>query len=179
METAIFVLKLFYYLIITDLITGVLHFWADRYGNENVPFFGKRFIKFNNDHHENPRQILEKNYFELTYQSWIIAAIIIGILKMTFGFFSIEFTLALAYGAHANLFHQWSHRTRKENGKLITLLQDKRILQSRKHHGWHHGAPYDVNYCILTDHLNPVLHRIRFWETIIAFFGFFGIHPIE
>jgi len=68
--------------------------------------------------------------------------------------------------ANANQMHKWTHRTRKENGPVITFLQDILILQTAKHHLIHHKDPKNSHYCTMTNCLNPVLDFIHFWGAI-------------
>ena len=65
---------------------------------------------------------------------------------------------------NANEFHKWEHRTRKENGHVISFLQDIHLLQTSKHHALHHTDPKNSHYCTITNVLNPVLDRIHFWD---------------
>ena len=83
----------------------------------------------------------------------------------------------LIYGLMANEIHAISHRTMKENGKFISFLQKLGLLQSRRMHGYHHSAPYDVNYCVLTNYLNPILNKIGFWHFLEWAVGLFGVKP--
>jgi ubiquitin-conjugating enzyme E2 variant len=70
----------------------------------------------------------------------------------------------LSYLSQVNEVHAIAHRRNDENNKFVHFLQKIGLLQSNLHHGWHHKAPYDCNYCILTMYLNPFLNRIRFWQ---------------
>ena len=54
--------------------------------------------------------------------------------------------------------------SRKENGRIISFLQDIRILQTGKHHARHHTDPKNSHYCTITNILNPVLDGVRFWD---------------
>ena len=38
-------------------VTGVVHFWMDRYGREDMPIVGKAVIEINTWHQENPRKM--------------------------------------------------------------------------------------------------------------------------
>ena len=57
-------------------------------------------------------------------------------------------------------------RAQKRYGewKADRFLQKTGILQGKQSHDWHHTAPYDANFCVMTEFLNPVLNRVRFWE---------------
>ncbi len=68
--------------------------------------------------------------------------------------------------ANANEYHKSEHRTRKENGWLISFLQDIKILQTAKHHARHHTDPKNSHYCTMTNILNPVLDGTNFWNSV-------------
>ena len=66
---------------------------------------------------------------------------------------------------------KWVHQTPSENGKIITFLQNIYLIQSASHHSSHHKSPFDMQYCILTNWVNPVLGYIGFWKGVIGFFN--------
>lgn len=74
--------------------------------------------------------------------------------------------LFAAISANANQVHKWSHQTQKENGRLITFLQNIRVLQTPQHHAVHHTNPKNVRYCPITNLVNPILDRLRFWDGV-------------
>jgi ubiquitin-conjugating enzyme E2 variant len=74
-----------------------------------------------------------------------------------------EVWLFALLSANANEIHKWEHRTRAENGRLISFLQKIRVLQTARHHARHHTDPKNSHYCTLTNALNPVLDGLRFW----------------
>ena len=77
--------------------------------------------------------------------------------------------LFAALTANMDPFHKVGHGTRKENGPVVSLLQGIRLLQTVRQHSRHHTDPKDSAYCVVTDVINPVLDRIRFWATLESF----------
>jgi hypothetical protein len=72
------------------------------------------------------------------------------------------------------------HRSRNENGRLISALQDWGFLQNRAHHGRHHGGRRDTHYATLTPWLNPILDGLRFWRGLEAIItAVTGLRPRE
>jgi plasmanylethanolamine desaturase len=170
-------LQIFLLMLIADFTTGLVHFWMDQYGREDMPFVGKHVIEINILHHSKPRNMVKKNYFQLTYTSWLLG-LIVGAVALGVGGFTWQVLFVIVYAGNANQIHKWAHQTADENGPLVTFLQRLHLIQSRHHHRHHHNAPYDRNYCILTDWLNPVLHSLRFWEGVVWFFRKFGFQPV-
>jgi ubiquitin-conjugating enzyme E2 variant len=104
--------------------------------------------------------------FNWWYTSWnllVIAAILV-LAALSLGHLNWEVWLFAIIAANANEFHKWAHRSRKENGRVISFLQDIKILQTAKHHALHHTDPKNSHYCTTTNLLNPILDTIRFWD---------------
>lgn len=170
------VLQLLLCILLTDLLTGTIHWWEDAYGNPDWKFLGAKVVKPNIEHHRRPRSFLKHGFFKRIRLSLAIA-VLLGTISWLLGCLVWQVAFCLLYGAMANEIHAMAHRSKKENGKLVTFLQWTGILQSRRMHGYHHSAPFDVNYCVLTNYLNPILNRIRFWEGLEWLIGRFGISP--
>ena len=150
---------------ITDFLSGLLHWLEDAYGNEDWPITGKLITRPNILHHYDPR------YF--TRYSWLYSArvlLLIGTVILTVaywgGFLNLMTVLVVLIGVNANEIHKWAHRTKRENGPIITYCQRIGLLQSPVQHGKHHRGTKDTYYCVITDYLNPVLERVHFWPTL-------------
>ena len=170
------VLQLLLCILLTDLLTGAVHWWEDAYGNPDWKILGERVVKPNIEHHKNPRAFLKHGAFERIRLSLAIA-IGLGFVCWLLGIMVWQVAFCLLYGAMANEIHAAAHRTKRENGKFVTFLQRIGLMQSRRMHGYHHSAPFDVNYCVLTNYLNPILNRIRFWSVLEQIVALFGIEP--
>lgn len=178
MDIALIIIKAIGIILLTDFITGIMHFWMDQYGREDMPFVGKHVVEINIVHHLDPRHMTLLGYWKLTYSSWMFGVILLLLEWLILGGVGWGGVLLVVYGSQANLFHKWAHQTPMENGKMISAFQKLRLIQSPKHHAVHHKAPYDMQFCILTDWLNPFLEKIGFWNGVIHFFRFFGIQPV-
>jgi plasmanylethanolamine desaturase len=174
---SIFALKIIGLTLFADFLTGVVHFWMDQYGREEMPFVGKHVIEINILHHSNPRNMIKKSYWQLTWTSWLLGGLIL-IPLYWFGYGSWEGIFVVAMSANANIIHKWTHQTTKENMTWVNWLQKLKVIQSRKHHAGHHIAPFDRHFCILTNLLNPILTRLKFWESIVWVFKKMGIPPV-
>lgn len=158
-------LKVVGIVLLIDFISGFFHWLEDAYGNEDWPIIGEQITKPNILHHHDPR------YF--TRYSWLYSArvllpmgAIVLLAAYQFNFLNWMTILFVIIGVNANEIHKWAHRSKKENGKVITALQRTGILQSPKQHMFHHVGTKDTHYCVITDYLNPVLEIIHLWEGI-------------
>ena len=148
-----------------DLLTGIVHWWEDTYGNPNWKLLGESVIIPNLQHHKMPRAFIKGTYWSRINTSLGLGVILI-VLCWVCSILNFYTVFAILLAAHGNEFHRFAHQTIKENGKVITALQRLGILQSRRHHGLHHQSPYVHNYCVVTNYLNPVLELICFWTIL-------------
>jgi hypothetical protein len=157
------VLPAFLVLLLVDLAAGFTHWAEDAYIREDTPFIGKSVGVPNVIHHHLPRQMIHNSWLD---SAWILmlicAALVLGAWAL--GCLTWHVWLFAALGTNANEVHKWAHRTRRENGPVIAFLQDIRLLQTPRHHAIHHTNPKNTYYCPVTNVLNPVLEKLRFWE---------------
>jgi hypothetical protein len=146
-----------------EFVAGLVHWFEDAYVREDTPLIGRIIGRPNTVHHHYPRYMTRHNWWQSSWDLVLPAAILVAV-AWCFGFLTWQVWLFATLAANANEFHKWAHRTRKENGRLISFLQDIRLLQTAKHHSRHHTDPKNSHYCTMTNFLNPVLDTLRFWD---------------
>jgi ubiquitin-conjugating enzyme E2 variant len=150
--------------IAADFLSGLVHWWEDRYGDPSWPWIGTHVIAPNILHHTDQMAFTIGGYWERNWTSVVPAAIAAGAAYVVGWHF---LALVLAFLSQANEVHAWAHQ---RCIRPIRGLQMLGILQSPEQHAAHHRRPFDRNYCVMTDWLNPVLSRAGFWpaaETLI------------
>ncbi len=172
----ILLIELFALILLADFITGGIHWWEDTYGNPDWKYMGKLIVIPNIEHHQYPRKFLGSSMWERVKLS-VFFVILLLIIFIIMNAVSWQLIVLFTYGSLANECHAVSHRTDKENGFVVRMIQKTGLIQSRKMHGLHHTAPYSTNYCIQTNYLNPILNTIRFWATLETIIAWFGIKP--
>lgn len=154
---------------LADFVAGIIHWLEDAYFTEDTPVIGPLFIRPNIVHHHLPRYFTRLTWWQSSRDLVLVGALVL-LVAWPLGWLSWQLWFFVILSANANQVHKWSHRTRAENGRLISLLQDWRILQTPRHHGLHHTDPKNTYYCPITNYVNPLLERISFWprlETLI------------
>ncbi|MEI9959889.1 MAG: fatty acid desaturase CarF family protein [Limisphaerales bacterium] len=148
-----------------EFVAGLVHWFEDAYIRDHTPIVGKLIGRPNTVHHHYPRYMTRHNWWQT---SWILLlpATALIIIAWCLGMLNWQIWLFAILAANANEFHKWEHRTRKENGRIISFLQDIKLLQSVKHHALHHTDPKNSHYCTITNVLNPALDYIRFWDRL-------------
>jgi ubiquitin-conjugating enzyme E2 variant len=148
-----------------ELIAGMVHWFEDAYVREDTPLIGRLLGRPNVIHHHYPRYMTRNSWWQSSYDLVIVAACFL----MAFGFGGLltwQVWLFAILSANANQMHKWTHRTREENGPVISWLQDMHVLQTPRHHLIHHKDPKNSHYCTMTNWLNPVLDAIHFWTAL-------------
>lgn len=157
--------KILFCVFLTDFLSGLLHWLEDAYGNEDWPITGRLITRPNILHHYDPRYFTRYSWL---YSARVLLVIGAGILAVAYwgGFLHWMTMLVVAIGVNANEIHKWAHRTKAENGPVITYCQRLGILQSPAQHRNHHRGTKDTYYCVVTDYLNPLLEALHFWPTL-------------
>lgn len=147
-----------------DFISGVVHWWEDRYARlDDGPL--QQIAIDNLRHHARPREFLAKGYWASSWDLWLLGGAAAGAAALL-GVLSWHVVLFAVLVANANQVHKWAHRTREENGALVGTLQRLHLLQTARHHGRHHQGCRDSHYCVLTNFLNPLLEEVQFWRRL-------------
>jgi plasmanylethanolamine desaturase len=164
MKTALlFLLKFVLTVLAADFVAGMIHWLEDAYVREDTPLVGKYVARPNIVHHHYPRYMTRHSWWQTSFDLIIVSALLV-VAAWFAGLLTWEVWVFAIVSANANEFHKWEHRTRKENGPIISFLQDIRLLQTAKHHARHHTDPKNSHYCTVTNFLNPVLDGAGFWD---------------
>jgi ubiquitin-conjugating enzyme E2 variant len=165
MVTVSFLLQLTALVLAADFVSGFFHWLEDAYGHPDTPLLGPLIVRPNIVHHHQPRRFLRHGWWHSSWDLLCIALLVV-LGAYWLGCLTWHVWVFAVLTANVNQFHKWAHRTRAENGPLISLLHDLRLLQTARHHARHHTDPKNVAYCVLTNALNPCLDRLRFWDTL-------------
>ena len=148
-----------------EFAAGFVHWIEDAYIRDETPVVGRLIGRPNTVHHHYPRFMTRHTWWQSSWDLVLLSALLI-LGAWLCGCLTWQVWLFAALSANANEFHKWEHRTRKENGPIISFLQDIRLLQSAKHHALHHTDPKNSHYCTITNLLNPVLDGVNFWDRL-------------
>ncbi len=145
-----------------DLVTGIVHWLEDVFVDESMPFLGRHVARDNIVHHHFPRHFTRLTWWQ---SSWLLCGLSAAILFAAWGIGCLTWQVWLFAGlsANANQIHKWAHQGRRENGPVVAFLQRIRLLQTPRHHARHHINRKDSHYCSMSNMLNPLLDRIKFW----------------
>jgi plasmanylethanolamine desaturase len=160
----IVVLKAMGVLLLADAVTGLIHWMEDSFWSVDTPVLGKWLVAPNLDHHQNGQAFLKKSWWESSWDLLLIGFILL-IIAACQHCLTWEVALFALIIINANQIHKWAHVTRdKDKPRIIRMLQKAYILQRTSHHGQHHRKPNQTHYCTVTNFLNPLLDKCRFWR---------------
>jgi hypothetical protein len=146
-----------------EFVGGTVHWLEDAYVREDTPLIGKVVARPNIVHHHYPRFMTRNTWLQSSWDLCLVSALVL-IVAWACGVLTWPVWLFAILTANANELHKWEHRTKAENGRVISFLQKIRVLQTARHHARHHTDPKNSHYCTMTNVLNPILDGVRFWD---------------
>ena len=157
----------------SDFVTGLVHWFADTFFDEDTPVLGPALIYAFRDHHVDPRGMERRGFFEVSGNNALACCLPLAALlawgeplgAMGFALQVFVFWSALAMFA-TNQFHKWAHSRRVPPG--VRWLQQKGWLLSAKAHAVHHAPDHSRAYCVTVGWLNPWLDRVHFFARLEA-----------
>ena len=163
---------LIFSLILADLVSGLVHWAADTWGNVQWPVLGASLIRSFREHHLDQTLITQHDWSETNGDNCLIILPVLAILLClpihtpvglriaTLGVSFCSFVIL------TNQIHQWAHRQTCDLPSWVLWLQKKGVILSVKSHAQHHQYPYTQSYCITSGWSNSLLDRTGFFRAL-------------
>lgn len=157
-------------LLITDLISGLVHWAFDTWGSLDTPLIGTNFIRSFREHHLDPAAMTRHDFIEVSSDSCILPLPLLAILALinphpTTIFFKLVLSTTITtcfFVTFINQCHKWAHL--RNNHPILRWMQQNRLILNPQEHNVHHTRPYDDYYCTFNGWMNPPLSAINFWR---------------
>lgn len=160
-----------------DFASGLVHWFADTFFEEDTRWIGPLLIQPFREHHRDPQAMTQHSFLELTGNSCLVLLPVVGAaLALPLSSVSQAAVMTFALGLFAtNLFHKWAHEP--VPGAFIRRLQNCWLILPPAHHSHHHSDGYGAAYCVTTGWTNPLaeacgafamLHRLLIWLRVPA-----------
>ena len=131
-----------------DLLSGLVHWALDRFGDEQTPFIGPILIRPFREHHEDATAMTRHDFVETNGASALGASALL--------LFDNEVLFFTALGVlAANQCHKWAHQ--RSVPVLVRVAQRLRLILPPEAHRRHHAAPHDRHYCTASGWMNRPL----------------------
>lgn len=156
-----------------DLVSGFVHWWADRVADEASPWLGRHFVQPFRDHHEAPVSIAGHGFVETNGNTCIAALPALCACALLLpaaphgriALFAVAFVPALAcWVCLTNQIHKWAHAPRVP--RAVRWAQRAGWILAPLHHAAHHVPPFDRRFCITTGWCDGVLDRVGLFAAL-------------
>jgi len=156
-----------------DLVSGIVHWGFDTWGELDTPFVGKLAIRAFREHHADPTAMLHHDFVETNGHNfmlalalttgglWLVPATDASAFSSFLGTFLVCMAICVAFTSQI---HKWAHMPRPP--RIVMYLQRARLLLSPAHHQHHHDAPHRQNYCITAGWLDGLFRVTRAFERV-------------
>ena len=158
--------------ICVDFASGILHWFADTWFQETMPFLGRRLLRPFRVHHVNPDDFLRRNFIDtngdvaMVCDLAMLAMLAIPLDSQDGLWWYVMLLAASVAGLPTNQVHQWAHS--RQPPPFVGWLQRRGIILSRVDHQRHHMPPYNYFYCIAVGWLNRPLSAIQLFRRLEA-----------
>jgi hypothetical protein len=151
---------------IADLGSGLVHWAADTWGDDDLPVIGRRLLKPFRLHHVDPDDFLRRSFIDANGDVAFITMPLLAVLLMVpldgVAPVAVAGLGLCSVGMWTNQIHQWAHMTSPP--APVRVLQDYGVLLGRAGHAAHHAGAFDRHYCITTGWWNRPLEAVGFFR---------------
>ncbi len=160
---------------LADLASGVVHWGADTWGDDDLPVIGRRLLKPFRLHHIDPDDFLRRSFIDANGDVAFLALpalaalLVLPIDRPWAPMVLIAGFGWCAVGMWTNQIHQWAHMP--DPPAAVCRLQRCGLLLGHDAHAAHHAGAFDRHYCITTGWWNRPLEALGFFrrlETLIV-----------
>lgn len=137
-----------------DVASGAVHWFCDRFLEEDTPVIGPLVIVPFREHHRDPAAMTGHGFLELSGNSGLAAVPVLalgGAWPLPVGGDAALAVFGLAVLA-TNLAHGWAHADRPP--RLVRRLQACRVLLRAADHAAHHRPGHRGAYCVMNGWAN-------------------------
>jgi len=154
--------------LVTDMGTAMVHVVIDNLDCEKIPEslpWLRRLVEDFQNHHENPRDIVKREFANHTADAQVITTpMLIGLAIAAIT--RPHLAPLIAVSANAAVlspeFHKRSHMRPDESAPIWQLLKDIGLAVSTKRHAKHHTQGHKSHYALLNGFTNVFLDGVKF-----------------
>ena len=156
-----------------DLVSGSIHWLADRYFDPRTPILGPALIAPFRAHHVDPLAMTRHDFFEISGNNSLatlplaLTLLVLPVRESFWMLYLIATVSSLGIAVIAtNQFHCWAHL--ESPPRFARQLQQWGLILSPERHARHHSQAHDSAYCVTSGWLNPFLDRHRAFARLEA-----------
>jgi ubiquitin-conjugating enzyme E2 variant len=147
-------------LIVTDLISGLLHVVLDNPRSLALaPIRG--LAEGFQRHHDSPARIYEMPLYQHLYVMHLpLTLLFVATLPFNNAGMHVVFLSMVAALHLMQMAHLWAHLPPERVPGFVRFLQRTKVLLDKPQHDLHHRAPFDKDFCIMTGICNRPLNAV-------------------
>ncbi|NVO05735.1 MAG: hypothetical protein HXX19_07260 [Rhodoferax sp.] len=165
-----------------DLLSGLIHWVCDSFGDSHTPLWGPLLVAPFRRHHRAPGDITQIGLAENLGSSALAGALVLWLwspqpVPASDGLALLARYAALwciGFAVLSNRLHRWAHLPLARRPLWMRRLQAWRIVLNPQDHALHHRKPHRCNYCILSGWANPLCNRVP-WQRLERGLAHLGI----
>lgn len=153
---------------VADLGSGLVHWFADTWGDDDLPVIGHRLLKPFRLHHVDPDNFLRRSFIDANGDvafATLPALLLLLLVPLDRAWGPAVAIAGLGLcgvGMWTNQIHQWAHMPSPPGP--VRVLQRCGLLLGQQAHAAHHAGAYDRHYCITTGWWNEPLEAMGFFR---------------
>jgi len=165
--------------LVADFVSGLVHWFCDRFFEEDSAVIGPLLIEPFREHHRDPRGMTRHGFLELTGNSALgLTPLLGGACAQPLPLFAEAALIAFALALFAtNLFHKWAHA--ESVPPLIVWLQRHRLVLAPDHHARHHTGENRAAYCVTSGWMNRWTDALGVFERLERSLKALGVPATE
>ena len=151
--------------LLADAVSGLVHWFADSFLEEDAPVLGPLLIGPFREHHRDAQGITHHGFLEVCGNNCAACLLLLlplwaatGPERLSGSLAAVALALLLVttfFVSATNGFHRWAHMARVP--AWVAWLQQHRLILSPAEHALHHCGAHDRAYCVTSGWLNPLL----------------------
>lgn len=153
-------------LIVADLVSGIVHWFADTVGHETWPIVGSTLIRPFREHHVDPMSITRHDFIETNGSSFLLVGLAWTVLVFLTDMNQADSNRiglvapALLFLCLTNEIHKMAHLG-NQSKTWHQFFAKRGWLLSAEAHRHHHSGDFNTHFCITTGWLNFGHEKIK------------------
>lgn len=149
-----------------DVVSGIVHFLADRFGSLETPLLGPNVLRSFREHHVDQQAMTKHDFISTSGDLGLLTVPTLAAALWLFDGDSRLGRVALAgavaattVGLLTSQIHKWAHA--EHAPRVVRWLQRRGVILRPERHAAHHRAPHDCAFSITTGWSNGLLDRTQ------------------
>jgi hypothetical protein len=146
-------------------LSGLIHWLADNFGNEQTPILGPSVIQPFREHHIVPFKMTTHDFIQTNGSLYLAASLLLGFSILLDPWLQMILSLSALWISQTNQIHKWAHSKPEDRPRWVEILMKWGVLLSPQRHARHHGGGSGEwrqgAYCITSGFWDSVVRKLQ------------------